>query len=182
MCRRQLSCFDVRLSRVFWFHSVDCVSRLAGCIKYMDDMPATRSVGVRLLGRILGKNLTLLLQAVAGRNARGEPCSDEEIAFSASLLASLSLDDETVETLMFQRHVYREAEVGIVPDNSCPETIVSLIKSVHIPDAVVSMMDVARCLGRLLSVRPVFHRHEAVVVVVCVAGTLLSAPPRIAPS
>jgi hypothetical protein len=123
---------------------VDCVSRLAGCIKYMDDMPATRSVGVRLLGRILGKNLTLLLQAVSGRNARGEPCSDEEIAFSASLLASLSLDDETVETLMFQRHVYREADVGIVPDNACPETIVSLIKSVHIPDAVVSMMDVAR--------------------------------------
>ena len=124
--------------------SVDCVSRLAGSIKHLDFNPITRTIAVRLLGRILGKDLSLLLRAVSGTNAKGERCSDDEIVFSASLLASLSLDEETVETLMFQRQVFREAEVGVVKDNSSPETIVELIRTVTIPAAVVSMIDVAR--------------------------------------
>lgn len=65
---------------------------------------------------------------------------------SASLLASLSLDEETVESLMFQRNVYKEAEIGIMPDNTNPDTIIELIRSVAVPAAVTAMINVARCV------------------------------------
>ena len=65
---------------------------------------------------------------------------------AASLLASLSLDEETVESLMFQRNVYKEAEVGIMPDNTNPDTIIELIRSVSVSAAVTAMINVARCV------------------------------------
>jgi hypothetical protein len=83
--------------------SMDAVSQLARSIPSLSFNPAVRSLAVRLLGRILGKNLGLLLGTVAGTNPKGAASSRDEIVFSASLLASLSLDDETVDMLMEHR-------------------------------------------------------------------------------
>jgi hypothetical protein len=87
--------------------SMDAVSQLARSIPSLSFNPTVRSLAVRLLGRILGKNLGLLLGTVAGTNPKGNPSTRDEIVFSASLLASLSLDDETVDMLMEHRCALR---------------------------------------------------------------------------
>ncbi len=122
---------------------MDAVSQLAQSIPYLSYNPAVRSLAVRLLGRILGKNLSLLLGTVAGTNPKGLPSTHDEIVFSASLLASLSLDEETVEMLMEQRNVYKE-DANTVADNKSPEMIVSLIHSVQIAAALTSVITIAR--------------------------------------
>ena len=123
--------------------SMDAVSQLAQSIPYLSYNPAVRSLAVRLLGRILGKNLSLLLGTVAGKNPKGGASTHDEIVFSASLLAALSVDDETVEMLMDQRNVYKEDD-AFVCDNRSPEMIVSLIHSVTIPAALASVITIAR--------------------------------------
>ena len=74
------SCF------ILFVCSVDAVSRLASSIKFLESNPTVRGIGVRLLGRILGRDLSLLLRAVAGTNAKGERCSEDEIVFSGLLV------------------------------------------------------------------------------------------------
>ncbi len=44
---------------------------MAGSIKHLDFSQNVRNMGVRLLGRIIGRDLSLLLRAVAGTNAKG---------------------------------------------------------------------------------------------------------------
>ncbi len=71
-------------------------------------------------------------------------CSSQ-IVFSASLLASLSLDDETVDMLMEHRNVYKEID-GLAPgvENASPELVVSLIHTVDITAALTSVVTIAK--------------------------------------
>jgi hypothetical protein len=57
--------------------SIEAVSQLASSIQYLTFNPAVRTMAVRLLGRILGKDLALLLGTVAGTNPKGARSTHE---------------------------------------------------------------------------------------------------------